>query len=196
MKLNVNFFATLRRVTGTKTVEFDLPDEVTAGQVLDAVIERFPDMRADLLDENGELHRHCHMFINGRGVPFLLEKMDTVVRPGDTVNIFPAVGGGEDPTALGGGDSTSGGGDGLASESYVYAIPLWLLRDYLEELGGTVCSDTMVAGDGWVAELTRLPDHQVGSLRTGRVQVTVEGDADSLAALRPGLDRKTLRAGG
>jgi molybdopterin converting factor small subunit len=34
------------------------------------------------------------MFINGRGVPFLLEKMNTVVNPGDTVNIFPAVGGG------------------------------------------------------------------------------------------------------
>jgi molybdopterin synthase sulfur carrier subunit len=94
MKMNVNFFATLRRVTGGKTVEFDLPDEVTAGEVLDAVITRFPAMRDDLLDENGELHRHCHMFINGRGVPFLLEKMDTVVQPGDTVNIFPAVGGG------------------------------------------------------------------------------------------------------
>ncbi len=51
-------------------------------------------MRRDLLDENGQLHRHCHMFINGRGVPFLLEKMNTVVNPGDTVNIFPAVGGG------------------------------------------------------------------------------------------------------
>ena len=94
MKMNVNFFATLRRVTGQKTVEFDLPDVVTAGEVLDAVITRFPDMRDELLDENGQLHRHCHMFINGRGVPFLLEKMDTIVKPGDTVNIFPAVGGG------------------------------------------------------------------------------------------------------
>jgi molybdopterin synthase sulfur carrier subunit len=92
--MKVNFFATLRQITGQKTVEFDLPDYVTAQQVLDAVIERFPAMRRDLLDENGQLHRHCHMFINGRGVPFLLEKMNTVVNPGDTVNIFPAVGGG------------------------------------------------------------------------------------------------------
>lgn len=192
MKLNVNFFATLRRVTGGKTVEFDLPDEVTAGEVLDAVIERFPAMRADLLDENGELHRHCHMFINGRGVPFLLEKMDTVVKPGDTVNIFPAVGGGTDT----GTNEAATAGDGLESETYVYAIPLWLLRDYLQELGGTVCSDTMVAGEGWTAELTKLPDHQVGSLRTGRVEVKIEGEAAALAQLRPGLDRKTLRAGG
>lgn len=92
--MKVNFFATLRQITGQKSVEFDLPDYVTAQQVLDAVIERYPAMRRDLLDENGQLHRHCHMFINGRGVPFLLEKMNTVVNPGDTVNIFPAVGGG------------------------------------------------------------------------------------------------------
>lgn len=92
--MKVNFFATLRQITGQKTVEFDLPDYVTAQQVLDAVIERYPAMRRDLLDENGQLHRHCHMFINGRGVPFLLEKMNTVINPGDTVNIFPAVGGG------------------------------------------------------------------------------------------------------
>ncbi len=93
--MKVNFFATLRQITGQKSVEFDLPEYVTAQQVLDAVIERYPAMRRDLLDENGHLHRHCHMFINGRGVPFLLEKMNTVVNPGDTVNIFPAVGGGE-----------------------------------------------------------------------------------------------------
>ena len=92
--MKVNFFATLRQVTGQKSVEFDLPEYVTAQQVLDAVIERYPAMRRDLLDENGQLHRHCHMFINGRGVPFLLEKMNTVINPGDTVNIFPAVGGG------------------------------------------------------------------------------------------------------
>ena len=92
--MKVNFFATLRQITGQKTVEFDLPDYITAQQVLDAVIERYPAMRRDLLDENGHLHRHCHRFINGRGVPFLLEKMNTVVNPGDTVNIFPAVGGG------------------------------------------------------------------------------------------------------
>lgn len=92
--MKVNFFATLRQVTGQKTVEFNLPEYVTAQQVLDAVVARYPAMRRELLDEDGQLHRHCHMFINGRGVPFLLDKMETVIKPGDTVNIFPAVGGG------------------------------------------------------------------------------------------------------
>ena len=37
--MKVNFFATLRQVTGQKTVEFDLPDGVTAQGVLDAVLD-------------------------------------------------------------------------------------------------------------------------------------------------------------
>lgn len=92
--MKVNFFATLRQVTGQKTIEFDLPDGVTAQGVLDAVVAQYPAMIGMLADDDGKLLGHCHMFINGRGVPFLLDKMDTVVKPGDTVNIFPAVGGG------------------------------------------------------------------------------------------------------
>ena len=84
----------------------------------------------------------------------------------------------------------------METETFVYGIPLWLLREYLEELGGTAVSESVIDGDGWRAELTKLPDHQVGALRMGRVELRVEGDPDALAALRPGLDRKTLRAGG
>ncbi len=92
--MNINFFATLRQVTGQKSVEFDLPEDITAGEVLEAVVTRYPDMRRELLDENGQLHPHCHMFINGRGVSFMADKMDTVIKPDDKINIFPAVGGG------------------------------------------------------------------------------------------------------
>lgn len=83
----------------------------------------------------------------------------------------------------------------METQVLVYAIPLWLLREYLEELGGTAQSETVVAGDGWRAELVKLPDKVLGSLRVGRVELTLRGDPAALARLRPGLDRKTLRAG-
>ena len=51
------------------------------------------------------------------------------------------------------------------------AIPLWLLRAYLEELGGQVQADGSVAGEGWQARLTQLPDAEVGSLRIGQVRL-------------------------
>ena len=92
--MKVNFFATLRQVTGQKTVEFDLPDGVTAQGVLDAVLVKYPAMIGMLADDDGKLLGHCHMFINGRGVTYLLDQMDSPVRHGDVVNFFPAVGGG------------------------------------------------------------------------------------------------------
>lgn len=92
--MKVNFFATLRQVTGQKTIEFDLPDGVTAQGVLDAVVERYPAMIGMLAGEDGKLLGHCHMFVNGRGVTYLLDEMDSVVKDSDVVNFFPAVGGG------------------------------------------------------------------------------------------------------
>ncbi|MFO7661223.1 MAG: DUF1952 domain-containing protein [Chloroflexota bacterium] len=83
----------------------------------------------------------------------------------------------------------------METQFFVHAIPLWLLREYLEELGGQAESETVVAGDNWRAELAKLPDRQLGSLRVGRVELTLIGEPEALAALRPGLDRKTLRAG-
>jgi sulfur-carrier protein len=69
--MNVNFYATLRQITGQKTVEFDLPDGISVQQLLDAVLLKYPDMRDDLLDENGRLYGHIHLFINGRDAPYL-----------------------------------------------------------------------------------------------------------------------------
>ena len=92
--MKVNFFATLRQVTGQKTIEFDLPDGITAQGVLDEVVARYPAMIGMLAGEDGQLLGHCHMFINGRGVTYLLDQMDSQVRQGDIVNFFPAVGGG------------------------------------------------------------------------------------------------------
>jgi molybdopterin synthase sulfur carrier subunit len=92
--MKVNFYATLRPIAGQKTIEFDLDEGVTAQQLLDAVVLRFPVMRAELVDENGQLYRHVHLFVNGRDAPFLENAMDYRIKPGDKVDIFPAVGGG------------------------------------------------------------------------------------------------------
>ncbi|MFO7540763.1 MAG: ubiquitin-like small modifier protein 1 [Chloroflexota bacterium] len=92
--MKVNFYATLRQITGQKTVEFTLTDGITVQQLLDAVLARYPEMRDDLLDENGRLYGHVHLFINGRDAPYLDDGLTTVLKPTDKVDLFPAVGGG------------------------------------------------------------------------------------------------------
>ena len=75
----------------------------------------------------------------------------------------------------------------------VRGIPLWLIREYLEELGGTAKDDCNVSGEGWTAQLEQIEDFQIGSLVIGQVRVVLEGDVTELVI---GLDDKLLRAGG
>ncbi len=92
--MKVNFFATLRPIVGGKTVDFDLPEGATVRGLVDVIVTRYPPMREELLDANGHLHEHVHVFINGRDVQYLPLAMDTPLSLRDALNVFPAVGGG------------------------------------------------------------------------------------------------------
>lgn len=92
--MKVNFYATLRDVVGQKTVDIDIPTNATVRQLVDKVVERYPLLRDKLLNQEDNLWGHVHVFINGRDAPFLDDEMQTVIKPEDTVSIFPAVGGG------------------------------------------------------------------------------------------------------
>jgi sulfur-carrier protein len=92
--MKINFYATLRQVTGQKTIELPLDGSITVRELLDQVINLYPAMHDELLDENGDLLQRVHVLINGRDVPYLENQMETTITARDTVNIFPAVGGG------------------------------------------------------------------------------------------------------
>ncbi|MEJ2484179.1 MAG: MoaD/ThiS family protein [Anaerolineales bacterium] len=92
--MKINFYATLRDIAGGKTIEFPLDHGVTAREVLDAIIKKFPAMEKELFNENGHLYGHVHFFINGRDVQFTDEDIETRILPGDLISVFPAVGGG------------------------------------------------------------------------------------------------------
>ncbi len=78
----------------------------------------------------------------------------------------------------------------------VRGIPLWLMREYLVELGGQAQADDLVAGPDWTARLSQLPDFRIGSLVVGEVRLEIEAATERLPALRLQLDRKLIRAGG
>ncbi len=75
-------------------------------------------------------------------------------------------------------------------------IPLWLLREYLEEGGGRAADDRRVVGDGWEVRLTQIEDFVVGSLRVGQVRLDIDGSDAGVARLLAFLEPKLIRAGG
>ncbi len=87
----VNFYATLREIAGQKRTEFE---PGTVAEVIDTIAERFPGMRAELLNDRGELWPHVHVFVNGRDAPYLEQALETKLADGDVLDVFPAVAGG------------------------------------------------------------------------------------------------------
>ncbi len=92
--MRVNFYATLRQVVGGKTIDIPVAQGITLQGLIDEVIARYPGLRRELLDENGKLYRHVHVFVNGRDAPHLDDGLQTKIEPEDVVDFFPAVAGG------------------------------------------------------------------------------------------------------
>jgi MoaD family protein len=67
-------------------------DGSTVGEVLDALYERYDDLR-DRIAEDGGLRRFVNVYVGGEDIRFL-DGLDTTVEDGDEVTILPAVAGG------------------------------------------------------------------------------------------------------
>jgi molybdopterin synthase sulfur carrier subunit len=91
--MEIKVFATLRDVVGGKSIQVDITQPTPAADLLRQVIAKHPALRAKLFTENGALNPSVHILINGRDVRFL-DGLDTVVGAGDSVQMFPPVGGG------------------------------------------------------------------------------------------------------
>ncbi len=182
--MRVHFYATLRQIVGQKTVDIDVPAGATVQQIVEAVVRRYPALRRELLDEQGRLHGHIHVFINGRDAHYLDQAAETPVQAEDRVDIFPAVGGGSEEPA------------DHAYRREVHGVPAWLLRDYLVELGGEAQQEGVICGPNWEARYHRIEDFRLGSLRIGRLALEIQGSPQALAQLIPALEMKLMRGGG
>jgi hypothetical protein len=78
----------------------------------------------------------------------------------------------------------------------IRGVPLWLMQEYLLEMGGTLIEDGLVEGDGWTVRLTKLDPFVLGSLSVGQIRVEMSGDPEGFANLKVMIEPKLLRGGG
>jgi MoaD family protein len=65
----------------------------TVAEVLDALFERFGELRERISDEQGALRRFVNVYVSGEDIRFL-EGLETPVADGAELTILPAVAGG------------------------------------------------------------------------------------------------------
>lgn len=90
MAVTVKIPSQLREATdGEASAEVD---GETVGEVLDALYDRYGELRARIAEDGG-LRRFVNVYVGGEDIRFL-EGLDTPVADGDEVTILPAVAGG------------------------------------------------------------------------------------------------------
>ncbi len=75
-------------------------------------------------------------------------------------------------------------------------IPLWQLREYLQEMGGTAVDDHLVQAAGWQVHLKPMEPFRLGSLVVGQTRLEIEIEDQLADAFIQQFSKKTLRAGG
>lgn len=74
-------------------------------------------------------------------------------------------------------------------------IPFFLLKEYLEEMGGTATSEDQVQAQGWSVKLTKMEPFRLGSLSIGQTRLEIDIDEHLVEDFMERFGKKTLRAG-
>jgi MoaD family protein len=91
--MQVRLYATLRQTVGIKVVEIPVKVNQTVGDILHALVDRYPELSEAIWYADGSLAEHVAVILNGRDVRHL-DGVDTPLTDDDTLDLFPPVGGG------------------------------------------------------------------------------------------------------
>jgi molybdopterin synthase sulfur carrier subunit len=87
-------FANLAETAGTRSVEVEAGPGDTFREAFDQLLEAHPELREEVLDEDGEIREHIRVLRNEDN-PFVSDDgYDTILEAGDRLALFPPVSGG------------------------------------------------------------------------------------------------------
>lgn len=91
MQVEVKIPTMIRRLTDGKASI--VAEGKTVGEVIDYLDSRYNGIRAQLVSDEGDIHRFVNIYLNDEDIRFI-DKLDTPINPGDSISILPAVAGG------------------------------------------------------------------------------------------------------
>jgi hypothetical protein len=78
----------------------------------------------------------------------------------------------------------------------IRGIPFFLLKEYLQEMGGELVEENLIQNPGWIVRLSRMDPYRIGSLVIGQTRLDIQIEDDIVDDFFEQLNKKTLRAGG
>jgi molybdopterin synthase sulfur carrier subunit len=93
IEMRVDFYGIYRPIVGEKTIEVEVGQSLR--QVLEAVVTRYPLLRAELLDERGQLYPWIPLYINGRNPRLWVDGLDRPIGAADVLSVFSPIASGK-----------------------------------------------------------------------------------------------------
>ncbi len=91
--VTVKFFATLKRITNQKEIEFQLEEGTNIAQLMDMLFKSFSELKKEIYDDKNKIKDYIQILKNGRNIKYL-NALNTKLEDKDTISIFPPVAGG------------------------------------------------------------------------------------------------------
>jgi len=93
--VRVDFYGIYRPIAGGKTIEFELERGATLRDLLEAVVARFPSLRIELLDREGQLYPWIPLYVNGRNPRLWADGLDRLIGVADVLSVFSPIASGK-----------------------------------------------------------------------------------------------------
>jgi len=87
-------FANLAETAGEKRIDVAAGPGDTVGDALEQLLEAHPDLRREVVDEDGQLREHIRLLYNGEDPFEAAAGFETALEDGDDLALFPPVSGG------------------------------------------------------------------------------------------------------
>jgi molybdopterin synthase sulfur carrier subunit len=91
--VRVDFYGIYRPIVGAKSIAVE--DGLTVRQVVEVVVARFPALREELLDRDGQLYPWIPLYLNGRNPRLWADGLDRPVGAADVLSVFSPISSGK-----------------------------------------------------------------------------------------------------
>jgi molybdopterin synthase sulfur carrier subunit len=89
----VEFYGIYRPIVGARSIEVEAGQSLR--QVLDVIVSRYPALREELLDDDGQLYPWIPLYINGRNPRLWADGLDRLNGPADVLSVFSPIASGK-----------------------------------------------------------------------------------------------------
>ena len=89
--MQARFYANMRTVVGTSTLDVDNLGVDTFRKLVTFLVELYPDSKFHLLDERGDLRPDVPVYVDGRNPRLMKDGIDALLQPDSIVSFFSPI---------------------------------------------------------------------------------------------------------